>query len=365
MKYKHVQKKIFTKGIGTALMQLDQGNNCNEFELQNNILGLCLTQMHATKGIELLGDRAIVAIEKEYAQLDDLQVFEPIDAKKSSAEQKKNALRTIDLIKLKRDKSVKGRTVADGSKQRKDLSKEDTSSPAVHFDSFLASLAIDSLEDRDVATADVAGAYLKASMPDFVMLRVTGGSVDALLNVNNKKYQPYVVYEKNRKVLYLKLRKAMYGCLKAALLWYELFSNTLKEEGFKLNPYEPCVANKMVKGKQLTVVWYVDDLKVSHVSSEVVDETLEFLELKFGKMKIKRGRLHEYLGIDVELKDRKVYLCMKEYLIEAIKDFGEAINCSAKTPATKSLMEIPDKEEKLGDEQRSRFHSIVQKLLYV
>jgi len=33
--------------------------------------------------------------------------------------------------------------------------------------------------------------------------------------------------------------------------------------GFVLNPYDPCVANKgVVKGKQLTIVWHVDDLKV-------------------------------------------------------------------------------------------------------
>ena len=241
--------------------------------------------MHATKGIKMLSERAIVATDKEYSQLDDLDVFHPVNAKQKTTQQKKDALRAIDLMKLKRDNSMKGRTVADGSKQKKDFSKEYTSSPAVHFDSFLASLAIDSLENRDVATADMAGAYLKANMPDFVMLRVTCGLVDVLLKVNKKKYGPYVVYEKNKKVLYLRLRKVMYSCIKAALLWYELFSSTLKKEAFKLNSYEPCIANKMVNGSQLTVVWYVDDLKVSHTDSKVVDKTLSFLESKFDKMK--------------------------------------------------------------------------------
>ncbi len=34
---------------------------------------------------------------------------------------------------------------------------------------------------------------------------------------------------------------------------------------FKLNPCDPCVANKEVNGTQMTVCWHVDNLKVSHV----------------------------------------------------------------------------------------------------
>ena len=40
--------------------------------------------------------------------------------------------------------------------------------------------------------------------------------------------------------------------------------------GFKLKPYDPCVANKTINGKQLTLVWHVDDIKASHVEAEVV-----------------------------------------------------------------------------------------------
>ena len=42
--------------------------------------------------------------------------------------------------------------------------------------------------------------------------------------------------------------------------------------GFVLNPYEMCVANKTINGKQCTVAWYTDDNKISHVEQEVVDD---------------------------------------------------------------------------------------------
>ena len=70
-----------------------------------------------------------------------------------------------------------------------------------------------------------------------------------------------------------------------------------------LNPYEPCVANKMVKGKQSTVLWYVGDVKVSHVEQSVVDGTIKFLESNFDKMKTVKGNKHTYLGMDIEIKD--------------------------------------------------------------
>ena len=90
-------------------------------------------------------------------------------------------------------------------------------------------------EARDVATADVAGAYLKADMVDFVVMKFTGESVDILCSLNNE-HKKFVVVEGTTKALYVRLDKARYGCVKAALLWYDLFSNHLKEMGFVLNP---------------------------------------------------------------------------------------------------------------------------------
>jgi hypothetical protein len=42
------------------------------------------------------------------------------------------------------------------------------------------------------------------------------------------------------------------------LLYYKKFVKSLKSKGFKLNPYDPCMANKQVKGEQLTVCFHMD-----------------------------------------------------------------------------------------------------------
>ena len=43
---------------------------------------------------------------------------------------------------------------------------------------------------------------------------------------------------------------------------------------YVINPYDRCVANKIINGKQLTIVLYVDDNKLSHVDPNLVTEIL-------------------------------------------------------------------------------------------
>ena len=59
----------------------------------------------------------------------------------------------------------------------------------------------------------------------------------------------------------------------------------LEGQGCELNAHDPCVANKMINGKQHTVSWHVDDLKASHVDPKVNDEFREWLQKEFGQIK--------------------------------------------------------------------------------
>jgi hypothetical protein len=53
----------------------------NENEIRENTIGFNFTQMHVTKGIKLLGQKALDAMETEYRQLEHLDVFEPEHAR--------------------------------------------------------------------------------------------------------------------------------------------------------------------------------------------------------------------------------------------------------------------------------------------
>ena len=71
----------------------------------------------------------------------------------------------------------------------------------------------------------------------------------------------------------------------------------LEAYGFIINPYDPCMANKMLGGKQLTVCWNMDDLKISCTDANEVIKMIQWLESDNGEMNGSRGKRHDYLGM--------------------------------------------------------------------
>ena len=132
-----------------------------------------------------------------------------------------------NLFKEKRNGKLKGRTCADGRSQRTLYDKSQTASPTVSNDVLILTIIIEAFDGRDVATGDVAGAYLKAYMDDFVIMKFVGESVCLLCELH-PKHKASVTKENGVNVSYLRLSKALYGCVKSALLWFEVFAGTLQ-----------------------------------------------------------------------------------------------------------------------------------------
>jgi hypothetical protein len=184
------------------------------------------------------------------------------------------------LVK-KRNGLVKARKVAGGNKQRDYVSKEDASSPTAATESVLLSCAIDAKERRQSAIVDIPNAFIQTVVHDDkkkVVIRIRGIVVDMLLKIAPDVYSLYVTYDKRgNKQLLVRCLNAIYGTMMAGLLYYKKFTASLTSKGFKKNPYDPCVWNKIVNRKQLTIVFHVDDCKLSHIDSKVLDNTIEWL----------------------------------------------------------------------------------------
>ena len=74
-----------------------------------------------------------------------------------------------------------------------------------------------------------------------------------MVQIDPELYRKYVIMSpRGQPMLYVKLNKALYGLLRSALLFYNKLVSELKDMGFVLNPYDPCVANRMVNGSQQT-----------------------------------------------------------------------------------------------------------------
>ena len=194
-------------------------------EVVNMSYRFMVTQMMEHEGIAKHGEKAVEALMKEYAQLEKFKVFEPLDSASLNKKEKKRALRVINLLKKKRDGSLKGRTVVDGRLQRAYISKEESKASTCSNDALMLVILQAAFEGRKIATADVQAAYLHADMDDFMVIKLQGSLVDILW----PEYSMFVVLENGKKTLYMQLMRALYGCIKSALLWYELFTGELRE----------------------------------------------------------------------------------------------------------------------------------------
>ncbi len=115
-----------------------------------------------------------------------------------------------------------------------------------------------------------------------------------------------------QKVLIVECLNAIYSRMVAALLYYKKFVKSLTKQGFKLNPYDGCVANKIVNGKQITICFHVDDCKISHECTKVVDATIKWHQAEYesifidgsGVMMVHRGKVHKYLGMSLDFSHK-------------------------------------------------------------
>ena len=298
-------------------------------------------------------------------------MVKPVKAGDLTRAQKRAALEYLMYLKQKRCGRIKGRGCADGSKQRLYKTKEETSSPTVSTEALFLTSLIDAEEERKVVTVDIPGAFMHADMDELVHMKMRGPMAELLVRVDPAKYRKYLVKDKSgNDILYVELTKALYGTCQAALLfWKNLSSFLIDELGFTLNKYDKCVANKLINGKQCTIIWHVDDLKMLHVSGEVLETIIKRLDEKYGNeapLTVNRGTVHEYLGMTIDFSEKgKVKFIMNDYVENLIDEIPEEMSGTAATPASNHLFSVNEKAEKISDENSEKYHHLTAKLLYL
>ena len=347
----------------------------NDNIMMNDTVTNILTQYHVSKGLKLYGDDGVQAVLKELQQLHDRMVLQPVDGNQLSDAEKRASLQYLMFLKKKRSGLIKGRGCADGRKQRLYMDRQQVSAPTVATESLLLTCLIDALERRDVATVDIPGAFMQSDMEgEETHMKLEGKMVDILEKIDPALYSKYKMTENNKTVMYVKLKKALYGTLQAALLFWKNLTNTLLSWGFEINPYDWCVANKTVNGKQLTIVWHVDDLKISHVDRDVVSDVISQLSDKYETtptglktpLTINRGKKHEYLGMLLDYTtDGKVIIDMREYIKKILEELPHSFRGSSITPAANHLFDINVDCDKLEKEDAEFFHHVVAQLLFL
>ena len=109
-----------------------------------------------------------------------------------------------------------------------------------------------------------------------------------------------------------------------SLLYYRKFTKSLTDIGFKINPYNPSIANNMINGKQMSICYHVYDCKLRYHRRKFKDQMIKWLRQEYesifedgsGNMMVIWGKVHKYLGMTLYYTVRGQFQITMIYFLE-------------------------------------------------
>jgi hypothetical protein len=128
-----------------------------------------------------------------------------------------------------------------------------------------------------------------------------------------------------------------------------------------------CRANKNINVKQCSVLWHINDIKVSHINTGIVTNVLKLFNDEHSKeapLTVTRGKVHKYLGMTIDYNSEKVKvkITMIDYIQGMLDKLPSDMAGESATPAASHLFQVNEDAEKLEEKVRQLFHHNVAKL---
>lgn len=210
-------------------------------------------------------------------------------------------------------------------------------------------------------TLDHKAAYLNARMEGPSVEMMLSPEVSEILCSIDPKYNKYI--RRDGKIA-VRLKKALYGCVQSAVLWYRELSSTLERLGFQKNPYDICSYTRLNEGSIDKILVYVDDLFITSKEEDTLQTIADELGVKYPTVTVKTGLQHDFLGIHWDFGTKgQASLSMEGYVKDIISKFQVIKKKS--TPATDDLFLIDANSPPLLKSKRESFHSCVMTLHYL
>jgi hypothetical protein len=210
---------------------------------------------------------------------------------------------------------------------------------------------------------------MQADIDKILHVHLEGPLAQLLTKVDPELYTKFVSKENGKDVMYVRA-KALYGTLQAALLfWKDLTGYLVDELRFALNLYDNCVANKMIDGTQCMILWHVDDLKITHIKQEVLENLIDVLNVKYGKLDpltVTRGNIHDYLGMTLDYSTPgEITIRMEDYVQDLLEEAPVEMDRVATMPAADHLFTVSETPNYPDNATSETFHHMTAKLLFL
>ena len=126
--------------------------------------------------------------------------------------------------------------------------------------------------------------------------------------------------------LYTLLLKAMYGCIQASTLWYQLIKSFIMQLGYECSETDQCVFRKWVGNRVFILLLYVDDI-LAQVDKEEAERLRVHLRKRFGEVQFQIGKKLSFRGMQINIRDEGTIVDMSFYikkLLEGMMVKGQA-----------------------------------------
>jgi hypothetical protein len=176
-----------TTGMTTRSMSRRAANVfCGYIDRQGLEKVYACNKITLQKALRKYKDKAMESCIKELKQLDDAGTWVPVDYSTLSAQQKKKIIGTFMFLNEKYLPNgdfgkLKARLVAMGNQQNVEDLKMSISAPTVSTTHVFAMSALFAAEGRDIATADIGGAFTEAFIPDDIEIHTVLDKTNARL----------------------------------------------------------------------------------------------------------------------------------------------------------------------------------------
>ena len=93
--------------------------------------------------------------------------------------------------------------------------------------------------------------------------------------------------------------------------------------GFKNNPYEQCITNKLINEDQCTIGSFADDNMISHMDDNFNSMISDKIEVSFEKLSCTTGEKHIFIGMEIEfIGGKEVTVSTPHHVVEPITGYS-------------------------------------------
>ena len=268
---------------------------------------------------------------------------------------------------------LRARWVSGGHKQQRSDILAERIAPTARSASHNILMAIASKEGRQLHVGDIPSAYLQAEhkpadgKPVYI---IADRHTSSLIAEAHPEYKDFIM---ENGTMILKVKKAMYGLVESAWLWYKELEKHLTNIGYKVSSSDRALFYKKVMRNGSRVASNIASIHVDDIASaatpnkegkKLEEEFWNSIKERWPGIKRQSGPHYRHLSWNIfqDPATRHISRSQRDYILEVVK--GSGVEKEFPLPARSNILETDTDSEPLPERGISTFRSTLQKVAY-